>query len=220
MGKLGFSICAVAAAGMFMSMPAYSSEGEHHHKEPSQTPSPAGQHSPQSHAKTKSGPQKAHEHGYAIVQVAVQNLDIAVRVEGPAEAFFGFEKKPKSEKEKEIVHDIEKKLKTDLLRILGVDSGLGCHFDQLDITHGLEEYPQTPSSSPGQPSAPQKKGHEDHADLELDAKGKCTKSPVGSTLKFAFIKEFTRIKKLKLEVLSGEKVQSQLVTKATTEVQL
>lgn len=185
-----FAVCALT-----LGAPRAFSEGKHPPKSPvTQGTKPSG------------GEQKAHEHGQARIQIAVQGLEIVVRMEAPAEAIFGFEHKPKSEKEKTIVHDIEKKLKTDLPNILGIEGSLGCHFDKLDIQHGLEDH--------------QADKGDGHADFDLDAKATCSKSPVGTKLKVVFLKEFKRIKKLKLEVLSGEKVSSQVVTKSVQEVQI
>ena len=214
---MAYSIGSLGVVSATLSTPAWSQEGQKqaNPSAPASSTAPAPATNPQKPHQAH----KAHQHGHALVQIAVQGMELAVRIEAPAEAMFGFEHKPRSEKEAEIIHDVEKRLKTDLLTMVGVDGGLGCHFEKLDVTHGLEEHASQPMA-PAADKSGKKSKTEEHADLEVDAKGKCTQSPVGTKLKFAFIKEFKRIKKLKLEIISGEKVKSQTITKATEEVQL
>ena len=76
----------------------------------------------------------AHEHGAIKLEMAVTGKTIEIDLDGPAEAFIGFEYAPTTEKEKKAFNDAESLWKKDLLNKLFVlDPKLGCALSDVSF---------------------------------------------------------------------------------------
>lgn len=144
----------------------------------------------------KKKPGKAHDHGHGYLSVAVDGLKAQVALEVPADGIFGFEHKPKKDAEKKKVADAMKSLRERAKELFQFPAELACEVSEIDV-----EADQEDTAGPEEKA---KDGHA-HADVFADYTFTC-KSPIaGKELKLVLMKEFPRIEKLTVQILSGDK---------------
>jgi hypothetical protein len=127
----------------------------------------------------------AHEHGSLKIQMAVEKNAIEISIDGPSEAFIGFEYAPKTPKEKKIFDDAKNLWEKSFFNLVSMDQSLNCQVTEAEFKQVLEE-------------------KSTHSDIEAKVKINCAKDPVGSTVTVSFKKYFKNIKKLSVELLSNE----------------
>jgi hypothetical protein len=126
---------------------------------------------------------KAHVHGVATLNIAVEDRTATVEFESPAESVIGFEHKARS------TTDQEKQAKAlDLLRnkidsMVIFDPALGCHFspDKVDVVHQTEE----------------------HAEVHGLFAVNCDTALAGSKLRFGFTKTFPAIQTVNVQLVAA-----------------
>lgn len=144
----------------------------------------------------------AHEHGSIKMGLAVEKNTADLDLDGPAESFIGFEYLPKSAKDKKALSDAKNLWEKNLLSVVTFDSALGCKVSEASFNQIIDEK----ETAEAQAKIKDKKKKESgvHSDIEAKAKITCAKNIDGSSLKVSLLKNFNRIKKLKVEVLSTE----------------
>lgn len=144
------------------------------------------------HGKSKG----AHVHGTIKIEMAVEGKTIDIDIDGPAEAFVGFEYAPKSAKEKKAWSDAEALWKKDLLtKLFVLDKSLGCTASEASFKQEMEEE---------EDHKDHKKEAGVHSDIEASAKILCSKDLAGQNLVVALKKHFPKIKNLAVELVSTE----------------
>jgi hypothetical protein len=125
----------------------------------------------------------AHEHGSIKVGMAVDKNVVEIDIDAPSESFLGFEYKPKTAKEKKIFSDFENKWNKSFDSLISFDKKLNCKVVDINLTHEIEGA---------------------HSDIEIKAKLQCAANISGSEVQISLKKVFKNIKKLSVEVISGE----------------
>lgn len=151
-------------------------------------------------AATPAGAHKAHEHGVATVSVAIDKNMLLIGAEVPAEALYGFERKPKTDAEKKTYEDVNKTLKEKVQDLFVLPPDLGCKVSNVLLKDNLTD--------------------DDHADVDVDYTFTCEKTAAGSTLKLGLLKVFPKIKKVRLQVLSDATQSGKDVTSADDQIKL
>ncbi len=143
---------------------------------------------------------KAHMHGLATVSVAIDKNLLLIGAEIPAEALFGFERRPKTEAEKKTVEDVTKTLKDRVEELFVLPADLGCKVTNVMLKNSLAE--------------------DEHADVDVDYTFSCEKTAAGSSLKLGLLKAFPKIKKVKIQILSDATQSGRDVASAEDQVKL
>jgi len=137
--------------------------------------------------KTKHKGHHAHEHGHAELSLVVEGTKLTARLEVPAESIYGFEYEAKTDADKKKRDAGCEKLKTNFGAMVAVDPAYGCTFTNKSLE-------------------PRAAGHAgDHGETHAEFEATCQKPPSGANVDIAFDKFFPRVKKIKVQVLSGEK---------------
>jgi hypothetical protein len=123
----------------------------------------------------------AHEHGSVKMAIAVEKNVMDIDLDGPSDSFMGFEHTPKGSLETKIYNETKELWEKKLLTVLTPAQDLGCKISESTFKQTIEG---------------------SHADVEAKAKMSCTKNLAGTELTVSLLKRFTKIKKMKVDVLS------------------
>ncbi len=141
---------------------------------------------------------KSHDHGKGKLDIVADGNKAQFLLVVPSEAIYGFEHSPKTAKDKEAVKASEDKV-TQSSELL-VAAPAGCKKESAKFER-----------------------HQDgsHSDVEVTISFQCEKPVSGQTFEIRYIKEFPRIKALKLQIISGSGSQSgRTTTKAVESITL
>ena len=152
----------------------------------------------------------AHEHGSIKLGMAVENKLVEINVDGPSEAFLGFEYRPKTISEKKLFNDLEAKWNKNLDSMIAFDKHLNCKVMDISFIQVIDEKETKEAQALIKDLTKKEAGV--HSDIEAKAKLKCDKNLTGSDVTISLKKVFKNIKKLTVEVISGE-VKSIEITK-------
>jgi hypothetical protein len=153
----------------------------------------------------------AHEHGSLTLEVAVDGKQINIEIEAPAESFLGFEYIAQTEKEKAAYARAETLWTKELLTKLFItDAALGCTLGETSFKQVLEEHADTKEKN-------KKSGQ--HSEIQASAVVNCQKDLKGQSATVAFKKEFTKIKKMALD-LAGSETKTIQIKKASEVIKL
>jgi hypothetical protein len=130
-----------------------------------------------SHSKT----QKAHDHGAAEINLAVEGKTVDIEFHAPAQAIVGFEYVPTSAADKKKQADAIAGLKANISKMVIFDPKLGCAIaaESVEI-----ENPEP-----------------DHAEVDGDFKATCAQSPAGSKVSFGVTKAYPGLTTVKVQAV-------------------
>lgn len=131
-----------------------------------------------SHGKT----QKAHDHGAAQIDIAVEGKTIDVELHVPAMGVVGFEHIATSADDRKKQADALAKLKADIAKIVVFDAAAKC-IVSIAKTEIEQEEP-------------------DHAEVDGDFTFTCAQSPAGTTVRFGLTKAYPAITSAKVQVVA------------------
>ena len=80
-----------------------------------------------------------HEHGAAILSIAIDANQLEIDLESPADNIFGFEYMPSSDADKQKVEDAVKRLKAAKTLFTMPEAAL-CHLDQVEVASPMLEH--------------------------------------------------------------------------------
>lgn len=140
----------------------------------------------------------AHEHGHVSFEMAIDGMQAAVELRGPAESFVGFEHKPKTKKEKKLVKSLEKDLKQQALTLLGFDAALECKLSSygFDMIH---ESNHKHDHDHDHDHGDKHKG--EHSEIKISYKFDCKKMVQATKLELGLKKSFNNIKNISVAIL-------------------
>lgn len=132
---------------------------------------------PHTHAKT----QKAHDHGAAEINIAVEGSKADIELHTPAMGIVGFEYMAKSAADKKKQADALAKVKASIGQIVVFDPSLGCKISAKDVQVVQEE--------------------EDHAEVDGDFQAVCAKPLAGAKVTFGLTKAFPALTSVKVQAV-------------------
>ncbi len=80
----------------------------------------------------------AHDHGRVSLDIAVEANQALVMLKGPAEAFLGFEHKPKTKAEKKLVESFQRQWNSSLYQLFGGEQMKNCQQEKVKWNHDFE----------------------------------------------------------------------------------
>ncbi len=166
---------------------------------------------------------RAHEHGMVQVQIASEGKKLSIVLESPAESFYGFEHEARTEGEKKAQNSALDVLKNKLSELIVLDASLQCTWSnvKLEVVKEEEDDHEDEKDHEGhQHKSHKEEHHGEHREVRGEWSADCKKSPSGSFAQFTFSKYFSRIGKIKVDVLSDQKQSHQELKKGDGKVQL
>lgn len=144
----------------------------------------------------------AHEHGTIKLGMAVEKNVADIDLDGPTESFISFEYLPKTAKEKKIFNDAKDLWEKKVLTLVSFDKKLGCKITESSFKQVIDEKETAEEQAKIKDS--KKKAEGVHSDIEAKAKITCNGDIAGTDVQISLRKQFKNIKKLTVEVISGE----------------
>lgn len=143
---------------------------------------------------------KAHEHGLATLSIAVEGDVAKVDLDVPGDGVFGFEHAAKSAADKKTVDEALKTMRERGAELFVFAADKGCEVKKAEVE--LET------------------GKKGHNDVEGEYEFKCKAPLAGSDLKLGLLKVFPRVKKVKVQVVSGTNQSGKTVSSADDALKL
>jgi hypothetical protein len=131
------------------------------------------------HAKT----QKAHDHGAAEINLAVEGNKVDIEFRAPAQAIVGFEYVPTTAADKKKQADALAALKANIAKMVIFDPKLGCKIAARSV--------EVQNPEP------------DHAEIDGDFEAICAQSPAGSKVAFGVTKTYPGLTTVKVQAVGA-----------------
>jgi hypothetical protein len=150
-------------------------------------------------AQAQSTPQKAHQHGTAQINVALEGNKGELEFESPADGVLGFEHAPKTAAQKKTTADVLAKFKTQAGTLFEFPAAAACTLTPKEV----EIHREGPQHS------------EVHAHYSIS----CKSAPTGQ-LTLSVFKAYPRLSTIAVTVLSGSQQSSAQATPTKATVKL
>jgi hypothetical protein len=151
---------------------------------------------------------KAHEHGAAKLDVAVDGTNVSLALEMPGDDAFGFERAPKNDAEKAAIKEALTNLrKPDTLFRFPPDAGC---TSKIASVKAAQEATLNGGKMPAG----------EHADVDADYTFACKKAPVGGSLTLGLLKVFPRLKSVRVQVVTGSTQSGQTIHSSDEAIKL
>jgi len=150
---------------------------------------------------------KAHEHGVARLDVAVEPTRVTFLLEMPLDALVGFEREPRSGAERAAVDAALAKLRAPAT-LFGIDSAAGCTEGKVTIE----------SAALGLGAAPPAK--EGHADLDASFEFNCKDGQKAGSVEVRLFDAFSRLQRVEVQAATRRGQLKATLKRPTTRVPL
>jgi hypothetical protein len=123
-----------------------------------------------------------HEHGKAELDASVEGATFTAEFRAPADAIFGFERTPRSDKERKAVAEAIERLKAKAAELIVLPPEAGCRFAPAKAS--------VHSESNG------------HQDVEVAYQAQCARPLTAGEIRFAFGRLFPGIRELAVQLVA------------------
>jgi hypothetical protein len=134
---------------------------------------------------TSAAERHAHRHGHAELNVALQDQELLIVLEGPSDNVLGFERAPRTEEEKQKVKQVEEQLKQT------------AQLFELPVAARCE--PQPARTELKLPAAGSK---EQHSEVEAEWRWRCAVPTALTYVDVGLLKVFPRMKELRVQLIT------------------
>lgn len=139
-----------------------------------------------------------HEHGALKLEIAAEEKSIEIDLDGPSDAFIGFEYLPTSAKEKETFTKAQDLWTNDLLtKLFVLDSSLNCKIVSSSFKQIIENDNHKTHNQHNKNSGV-------HSEIEAQAKITCEKVIKDQNIAIALKKHYPLMKKISIDLLGSK----------------
>lgn len=151
---------------------------------------------------------KPHEHGVARLNIALDGAWLNVEFESPLDNLVGFERPPRSERERQLVREAAARIREG--KLIEPPAAAGCalasvQWDSPWLDPALLAAPGAAAPAQGQAQAPTPKRPPgttpDHIDVEALLQFKCAEPAALTELQVRLAEAFRRIKKIEVRIV-------------------
>ena len=145
---------------------------------------------------------RAHVHGEAKLNIAVEGKTAEVEFEAPAMSIYGFEHEPKNPAQTKARDLAVELLKKDAAKMFAFEEGLSCKIETKKVEPlAKDEHSSTHKKKGGKSTKP-----DEHGELHAQFSVKCEKNLSGSTVKFGVWTLFPQVTEVHVQII-GDKSQ-------------
>jgi hypothetical protein len=174
---------------------------------------------------------KAHVHGTAELDIALEAQELTIIFESPSDSIYGFEHEAKTEKDIKARDAAVEIFKTNVATLFSLPESLGCVHsitkleafkadddDHLDDDDKANEKANEKANTKANAKSKKQHAHKGtHGEFEVEVKVTC-KSPLKEqTMDIGLFNKFSRLSKIKVQIV-GEKSSSTQLTKKSTKI--
>jgi hypothetical protein len=147
---------------------------------------------------------KAHEHGVAKLDVAIEGNTLTVALESPLDSLLGFERAPRTDAERKAAADMLARLRSGGA-LFKIDAAAQCTLIKAEVTAPvLEAAGKAPVAATAAKAA-----ESDHADLSASYEYTCAQPLQLRTLELDLFDAFKRMQRIEVQV-AGAQGQSKM----------
>jgi len=151
----------------------------------------------------------AHVHGVAKLEVAVEGAHVDLHLESPLEALLGFERAPRTDKERAAVARMHQALK-QADKLFAPTAAAGCKLVSVQVEAPVLEAGRKEPGHTGKHDE-----HEEHGDLDADFRFTCAQPGKLTGMEVRLADTFPRMHRIDAQVVSGK---GQSATKLTAKM--
>jgi hypothetical protein len=149
---------------------------------------------------------KAHDHGVAQLSLVVEGQKVTAQFESPSESIYGFEHEAKTPKDIEKRDTEVAKFTSQVADLFQFDASAGCKLSPSKVEPFVVESKEEKEEKHSKKEAV-------HSEVKVTWEGQCTAAAAGSKMKVGFLGVFKKLKKLNVQVMSGEKQSGKMIKK-------
>ena len=159
---------------------------------------------------------KAHEHGVAKVDVAIEGGKLTVALQSPLDSLLGFERAPRTDAERKAAADMLARLRSGGA-LFKADAAAQCTLSKAEVTapvlDAANKAPVTGAAAKATVTGAAAKATEgDHADLDASYEYTCAQPQQLRTLELGLFDAFKRMQRIEVQV-AGAQGQSKVTLK-------
>ena len=159
---------------------------------------------------------KAHEHGVAKVDVAVEGNKLTVALQSPLDSLLGFERAPRTDAERKAAADMLARLRSGGA-LFKADAAAQCTLSKAEVSAPVLEAAGTAPAAGTAAKAPAagaaaKASEGEHADLDASYEYTCAQPQQLRTLDLGLFDAFRRMQRIEVQV-AGAQGQSKATLK-------
>ncbi|MCX6118561.1 MAG: DUF2796 domain-containing protein [Proteobacteria bacterium] len=159
---------------------------------------------------------KAHEHGRAALNVAVEDKKVVFEFESPSESIYGFEHEAKTDEQKKTRDAAVQILKESVDKIFIFESKLGCSV----TSNSVEPFVTEDDHDDHHKKNSKAKHSGEHSEVHAAYTATCKESPAGSQLQVDLVSLFPKLKSIKVQVVGDKSQGSFKLSKTMNKIKL
>jgi hypothetical protein len=137
----------------------------------------------------QAAPGKAHQHGAAEMQVAVEGELVSISLQMPLDSLVGFERAPRTAAERQAAASALERIR-DAGRLFRLDAAAQCSLKSFDLDSGPL---QVAGQAPVQPAS-------EHADLRANWEYRCAQPKMLAHLEVLLFEAFPRLERIQTQL--------------------
>lgn len=143
--------------------------------------------------------EEVHVHGAALLNVVLDQQQLAIELESPAFNIVGFEHKPSSAEQEQAIHTAEATLQ-DAMRLFALPSDAGCQLAKVDVEWSLAD---DHDEEHEQPSTKQKDEHAEdtHSEFHVQYAFQCTAPDRVDGIDVLLFQHFPNMQEIEAQVI-------------------
>lgn len=149
---------------------------------------------------------KAHAHGLATLDIAIEGKTGVLRFVAPAEDVYGFERAPRNAAERQKRDAALTKLRTRFAELVILDASLGCRITNSSLKDiGDRAADHDRAHAEGRDHDHDEDGG--HAEVTAEFALACTQAPAGKDIRFGVTRAFPSIRTVQVQLVSDTQQQ-------------
>lgn len=151
---------------------------------------------------------KAHTHGVATLDIAIEGRTGVLRFASPAEDIYGFERAPRTPAERQRRDAALAQLRTRFADLVIFETSLGCRITSTSLTDAVDRAAEHDRAHAAG------RDHDDdggHAEVIGDYALTCAQPPAGRDIRFGITRAFPAVRTVQVQLLSDERQEGRRI---------
>ncbi|HMS02825.1 MAG TPA: DUF2796 domain-containing protein [Gemmatimonadaceae bacterium] len=155
---------------------------------------------------------KAHTHGLATLDIAIEGRTGVLRFSAPAEDIYGFERAPRTPAERQQREAALARLRTRFAELVIFEASLGCRITSTSLTDAVDRAADHDrAQAAGRDHDHEHDNESGHAEVTADYALACTRPPAGRDIRFGITRAFPAVRTVQVQLLSDDRQEGRRI---------
>jgi hypothetical protein len=155
---------------------------------------------------------KAHTHGLATLDIAIEGRTGVLRFAAPAEDIYGFERAPRTAAERQQREAALARLRTRFAELVIFEASLGCRITSTSLTDAVDRAAEHDRAhAAGRDRDHEHEDEAGHAEVTADYALACTRPPAGRDIRFGITRAFPSVRTVQVQLLSDDRQEGRRI---------